>query len=337
MAASDKDTLIQMGFTADRVEKAIKETKGSGLQPALDCLGTYSQVKITSYYSLTLRLCSHPDDGSEEKDQPVEQTTAEATPKDEKPETTETEIAQSLKCDECGKSLRTEQGAQNHAIKTGHSKFSQSTEEIKPLTEEEKQAKLKELQEKAELRRKMREEEEKKREKEEEIMRRTKGKDLARAREEYERSEAMRLAKLQRQQRQEDNIAKQQILKQLELDKLERQRKREEEKKAVASGAGGVAAGLGSILNKQAAKPSSAGSSGKAQIQVRIAGKSPLNNTFESSNKISDVRNWIAEKTQLLYGEFDLYTPFPRQKLDDDSKTLGELGLAPRAALVLEK
>ena len=38
----------------------------------------------------------------------------------------------------CGKLLKSELDAQAHAARTQHASFSESTEEIKPLTEEEK-------------------------------------------------------------------------------------------------------------------------------------------------------------------------------------------------------
>ena len=42
----------------------------------------------------------------------------------------------------CGKLLKSENEAQLHATRSGHANFSESIEEIKPLTEEEKKAQL---------------------------------------------------------------------------------------------------------------------------------------------------------------------------------------------------
>ena len=42
----------------------------------------------------------------------------------------------------CGKLLKSEIDAQAHAARTQHDSFSESTEEIKPLTEEEKKQQL---------------------------------------------------------------------------------------------------------------------------------------------------------------------------------------------------
>jgi len=42
----------------------------------------------------------------------------------------------------CGKLLKSENEVQLHATRSGHTNFSESTEEVKPLTEEEKKAQL---------------------------------------------------------------------------------------------------------------------------------------------------------------------------------------------------
>ena len=69
--------------------------------------------------------------------------------------------ALSLTCDDCGKRFRDQVSAEYHASKSGHENFSESTEEVKPLTEEEKEQKLAELREKAALRKAAKAEEEK--------------------------------------------------------------------------------------------------------------------------------------------------------------------------------
>ena len=59
------------------------------------------------------------------------------------------EEAKSLVCNDCGRKLRSHAQAEIHASKSGHVDFSESTEEIAPLSEEEKKAKLEELRAKA--------------------------------------------------------------------------------------------------------------------------------------------------------------------------------------------
>ena len=61
--------------------------------------------------------------------------------------------AKSLVCNECGKKFRNTAQAEFHASKTEHTDFAESTEEIAPLTEEEKKAKLEELREKLKAKR----------------------------------------------------------------------------------------------------------------------------------------------------------------------------------------
>ena len=58
------------------------------------------------------------------------------------------EVAKSLMCEDCGRRFRSEAQAEFHAAKTQHINFKESTEEIAPLTEEEKKAKLAELRQK---------------------------------------------------------------------------------------------------------------------------------------------------------------------------------------------
>lgn len=80
--------------------------------------------------------------------------TAEAEAKAETDPNTEAaalnpgEEAKSLICNECQRKFRSHAQAEFHASKTGHVDFAESTEEIAPLTEEEKKAKLEDLRKK---------------------------------------------------------------------------------------------------------------------------------------------------------------------------------------------
>lgn len=55
------------------------------------------------------------------------------------------EEARSLVCNECGKKFRSKEQAEFHAQKTQHVDFAESTEDIAPLSPEEKKARLEEL------------------------------------------------------------------------------------------------------------------------------------------------------------------------------------------------
>lgn len=51
-------------------------------------------------------------------------------------------------CNECGKKFRSHAQAEFHASKSQHVDFSESTEELAPLTEDQKKARLEELRQK---------------------------------------------------------------------------------------------------------------------------------------------------------------------------------------------
>lgn len=72
-----------------------------------------------------------------------------------------------------------------HAAKTGHSKFSESTEEKKPLTEEEKKEQMRKIEELLKLKRQEREEKEKEEALQREKARVRSGRDLTEAKKKY--------------------------------------------------------------------------------------------------------------------------------------------------------
>lgn len=80
-------------------------------------------------------------------------STAAGNEDEEGPELQPGEEARSLVCNECGRKLRSHAQAEFHASKTEHVDFSESTEEIAPLTEEEKKAKLQDLRDKLAVKR----------------------------------------------------------------------------------------------------------------------------------------------------------------------------------------
>lgn len=71
------------------------------------------------------------------------------------------EVPRSLVCNECGKKFRSQAQAEFHASKSEHVDFAESTEEIAPLTEEQKKQKLEDLREKLAAKRAVQGEQEK--------------------------------------------------------------------------------------------------------------------------------------------------------------------------------
>lgn len=73
---------------------------------------------------------------------------AAANQEEEGPELQPGEVPRSLVCNECGKKFRSQAQAEFHASKSEHVDFQESTEELAPLSEEEKKARLEELRSK---------------------------------------------------------------------------------------------------------------------------------------------------------------------------------------------
>jgi DNA repair exonuclease SbcCD ATPase subunit len=82
------------------------------------------------------------------QDKSLEEIQAQTQTEDENPALQPGEQPRSLVCNDCGKKFRGQSQAEFHASKSGHVDFSESTEEIAPLTEDQKKAKLAELREK---------------------------------------------------------------------------------------------------------------------------------------------------------------------------------------------
>jgi hypothetical protein len=119
---------MDMGFEADRVDWALHATKNRGLQPALDHVVENSERPIPDYNN-------QPADMYAKNGQKGEDDMLAGIGE-----------AQSIKCVECGKLLKSAAFASFHAEKSGHTNFEESTEEVKPLTEEEKKQKLQECE-----------------------------------------------------------------------------------------------------------------------------------------------------------------------------------------------
>lgn len=120
--------------------------------------------------------------------------------------------AKSIKCEDCGRLFRfvftlyiniwfvihsdgsrTNLEVEFHATKSGHANFSESTEEKKPLSEEEKKAQLRLIEEKITQKRAEREEREKQEALEKERLRIKSGKDMTEVRRNLEEEEMKKI------------------------------------------------------------------------------------------------------------------------------------------------
>lgn len=82
-------------------------------------------------------LLAHQDDEVPTKDTSPPTENAPQTSSSET-QSAEDLVAKSIKCEECGKLFKSQTEVEFHSAKSGHENFAESTEEIKPLTEEEK-------------------------------------------------------------------------------------------------------------------------------------------------------------------------------------------------------
>lgn len=112
--------------------------------------------------------------------------------------------------------------AERHAIRTTHQNFSESTEAIKPLTEEEKKEKLAELKARMAEKRALRQLQEKEEQKSNEKIRRKTGQEITLAKEKLEEEQLKKAFDAKKKEKEADKLAKAKIRAQIEADKKER-------------------------------------------------------------------------------------------------------------------
>ncbi|KAJ1554364.1 hypothetical protein HK405_005283, partial [Cladochytrium tenue] len=195
--------------------RALKATKNAGLQPAMDWLFAHAD---------------DPDDVAT-ADTPAEGSdTAAAAAGNDDEIRPEDATAASLKCDDCGRLLRNPTAAEAHAIKTGHQNFSESTEAIKPLTEEEKQAKLADLRARLVAKREDQRAQDAAEQKEREKIRRKAGQDITALKERQKEVEMKKQLEEKRREKEAERVAREKIKAQIEQDKKDRAARIEKER-----------------------------------------------------------------------------------------------------------
>ncbi|KAL4978079.1 hypothetical protein BDW66DRAFT_149511 [Aspergillus desertorum] len=301
-----------MGFDRERAELAVK--KSGGLQGALEWLE------------------QNQDKSLEE----IKSTSAGADGEDEgAPALKPGEEAQSLVCNECGKKFRSHAQAEFHASKTQHVDFSESTEEIAPLTEGEKKARLQELREKLAAKRAVQSEQDKIDKKRNEEIRRKATKESQDAKEELERKQRMKEAARKKQEKLDDIEAKRQVKARIEADKAERRLRAEREK---AERAGLVpptqpAAAPATTSGPAASKPAS------AYTETRLRFQTPKGNVMKTlpvDTTLFEVVSALKIEDGVDVNSFR--QNFPRKVFNSEffGESLKDLGLIPSASLVVE-
>ncbi|KAI0641992.1 ubiquitin-related domain-containing protein [Trametes meyenii] len=348
---SDKDVLLSMGFDPARVEWALKATGNRGLQPAMDFIIENEGKPVPDLSSVFSSSAAPGGGGGEpmdEDDEDIEALKAvygkqiaaggagasgSSTAGDAGGE------AKSIKCTVCGKTFKNVDLANYHAQKSGHDQFEESTEEIKPLTEEEKKQKLAELREKMTAKRAVKAKEDAKENLANEAIRRKAGRDMNAIREEMKQKELIKEAEKKRKEKLEDAKARAAVKAQIEADKKARAEKAAREK----------ALREGKTLPEQsapAAGPSATSSAPKVagrdypetRLQIRLAsGGQPYTTTLSSDAPLREVAEFLAAQTLAVNVDTVKFSlTFPRKTFapEDFSRSLRDLGLTPSAVLV---
>ncbi|CAL8106479.1 unnamed protein product [Calicophoron daubneyi] len=309
---SDLDSLIEMGFPKNLAEEALIHTNNRGLEAAMDW------------------LFEHQGKG-EDVDQASESPAAEGEPK-----TTEMDAsaapekhAKSLKCVDCNKLLRNNDEVQLHSARTGHVNYSESADEIRPLTEEEKKLQLAKLQDLLRSKKQERLEHEREAELEREKQRRIQGKHIVSAKVLYEEEEMRRFVEEKKRQKEEDREYKARLKAEIARDREERKMRE-----------------LGEVPTPTVPpppyepKPAQRPTSTACRLHIRLPDGSALTNEFGASEPLSAVILYISQHWPDCPGidttQIQVLTNFPKHEFSDkDLQTsLAGLGLCPSSALI---
>lgn len=308
-------------FVLPHREYALKATNNQGMEAAMEWLLAHVDEDIPSEPKKESTIAS----GSDPSEPAAEDTSGDPTEGGEE--------AKSLKCDECNRLFKTQLEVEFHAAKSGHSKFSESTEEKKPLTEEERKEQMSKLEEKMKQKRLEREEKEKEEKLERERIRIKSGKDLTEIRRKLEEDEMKKIVEQRKREKLEEKLVRDRVKLQIEADRLARKAKD---------------AGLppGSNIPTPAPKPPQQEPVAKTapknytqtRIQIRLTDGTAVTETFDIKEQLASVRLFI-QMRQGVDIPFSMMTNFPKRVFteEDFDKPLDVLGLVPSAVLIVTK
>lgn len=307
--ASDLNQLVDMGFDKEKSQLALKAS--SNLTSAIDWLDKNADKSVEDLNEETAAKAGDDSDARQ---------------------------AMSMVCNDCGRKLRNMAAAQFHAEKTGHDDFAESTEQLAPLTEEEKKARLEELRQKLAAKRANQAAEDKATNKRNEEIRKKHTKEHDDAKEELQRKEQIKEAAKKRQEKADDIAAKKRIKDKIEADKLARKQKAEQEKAMRANpaaydpgapAAGAAAAGGAGLIQQKATANHS-----EARLRLQTKGGNVMK-TFPAETTLFEVAHALESESGTQATSFT--QNFPKKVFDqsDFGLTLKEAGLVPSAALIV--
>jgi len=301
--------LIDMGFEKEKAEKSVSMTGNLGVEPAMEWLLAHNDEMVPS----TSQGGSDSNTASEINNSPSSSA-----------------IAKSYKCEECNKLFTDTTALEYHAMKSGHSNFSESTEEKKPLTEEERKEQMKKLEERLKEKRREREAKEKEEELEREKIRIRSGKELAAAKKKLEDENIKKIMDERKREKQEEKVARDRVKAQIEADKLAR-------KKLFGQISGEEKPTQ--VLPVVVSPHKQLKDYTETKLQIRLTNGHTIVQTFNVKEMLAAVRVYIELNRSDGDSSFCLMTSFPRKVFtnDDYEKPLDQLGLVPSAVIILTK
>ncbi|KAM4621805.1 UBX domain-containing protein 1 isoform 1-T4 [Polymixia lowei] len=300
------ESLLEMGFTRNRAEKAVANTGNQGIERAMDWLMEHeNDPDIDEPYEPPVgNVLGDTGDSQPNPAQPTVADTAEGT----------------------------EVGDMDQEVnEEGGSK--------QPMTEEEKREQVKRLEELMRVKQAERRERERAEEVEREKQRRRQGQELLQIKQKMQDDEMKKLADQRRKEKMEDKLAKQRVKEKIARDREERAQK-------FGGGGSSSTGMSSPPAQPSPSSPTSQGPPptkkeyDECRIQVRLLDGSAITAVFKAQEPLAAVRVYVQMNGNTPEGQdFTLLSPYPRHVYTelDMEKPLKELGLVPSAVLVVTK
>lgn len=226
---------------------------------------------------------------------------------------------------------RLDDGESVDSIRESLGPNSNTTLNLKPLTEEEKAKKKEDLKNLLEKRRAERLIKEKEEAKEREAARRELGKSLTTAKVQQQEKEMKQILDKKLKEKQEDRLAKQRVREQIALDKAERAARKQN---AASQPTQTPAPTVSSPVAKSPAEAPTT-----CKLAVRLLDGSVQRLEFTPSHLLRDVREQLKNVSPNLEGNFRLQLSYPPKLYsdEDETKSLLDLGLCPTNSLIVKK
>lgn len=320
---SDYDQLVAMGFDPEKSKMALQKSGGCML------------LLLLGSSCLTFAVSEAVDWLDQNADKSIADLKAEDEAASEAKAQEMAAEAKSYVCNDCGKRFRSTAQAEYHASKTEHQDFSESTDEIAPLTEEEKSARLAELRERMAAKRAVQAEQDKADAKRNEQISRKKTKENEDLKEQLKAKEQIKEAEKKRKEKLDDIEAKKRIQAKIAADKEERRLKTEREKAARAGVAPPDAQAVAPAAATAPTTSKPASEYTETRLRLQTSGGNILKN-FPVETTLFEVASAVGDE---IGRDVESFTQtFPRKVFDKEyfDQTLKELKLVPSASLIVK-